>query len=316
MTMFFMLSGFSLFVNWGGISLSEPNQITRFWKKRFFGIVPMYWISSLIYVVLMIAIRKDTIKDEILLFPIEILGLQSCFASLFGFSHNGGTWFISCILICYITYPFLQELIKTIKKRTKIVMLMICSALLLYSPIVVHIYKLQRIYSNPFFRLLEFAIGMILASMKTDYKDSKIMGYLYKWPAIIIASSVMVVGISLVVKLKIAISNYMVYSWICLPCFIVMLLGLSGIEFIALRNSKILKWLADVSFVFLLAQLYSNTVSKMIIGRYSIDSNLCKIMIGWISCIVFALVLRMIEKGINRKMESLIRYDSRKKSDK
>ncbi len=39
-------------------------------------------------------------------------------------------------------------------------------------------------------------------------------------------------------------------------------------------------------------------------------------MIGWISCIVFALVLRMIEKGINRKMESLIRYDSRKKSDK
>ena len=42
MTAFFLLSGFSLFVNWGGISLTNNLMIIQFWKKRILSIIPIY----------------------------------------------------------------------------------------------------------------------------------------------------------------------------------------------------------------------------------------------------------------------------------
>lgn len=77
--------------------------------------------------------------------PIEFLGLQSFFSSLFGYSHNGGTWFISCILFCYLAYPFLQEGIKAMGKKGRIRLMAFCMIILLYAPIVVHVFSLKSI---------------------------------------------------------------------------------------------------------------------------------------------------------------------------
>ena len=109
MTAFFMLSGFSLFLDWSGRPLSDKKAVLSFWKKRVLRIMPIYWAVTLVFVLLMLALKKDTISNVIVLAPIEILGLQSVFHSLFNVSHNGGTWFVSCILICYAVYPFCRS---------------------------------------------------------------------------------------------------------------------------------------------------------------------------------------------------------------
>lgn len=268
----------------------------KFWAKRIIGIIPMYWLVGILYTVMNIVLGKESLLLSLVLFPIEALGLQSVFSSLFGFSHNGGTWFISCILICYIVYPFFQEIIKSITKKRRVLILVLCIVVLLYSPIVVYVFKISNIYSNPFFRLLEFLIGILLATMKIDFAGSKVLKkFIYNWWTVAGINLLMIIAISVAVKLDIGVGNYMLYNWICLPCFVGILLGLSGVEAKILEKSKALKWLSGISYVFFLAQLFSNLISKKIINYAKIDTNIFKILIGWSVCFAIAICFRFVE---------------------
>ena len=51
MTLFFMLSGYSLFISNSDKSFLSGNTYSIYLKKRFISIVPMYYIASLIYVI-------------------------------------------------------------------------------------------------------------------------------------------------------------------------------------------------------------------------------------------------------------------------
>ena len=299
MTAFFMLSGFSLFINWSEITLTDNQKIIKFWKKRALTILPIYWFTALVYILVMLAFKRETVIRTVLLLPIEILGLQSVFHTLFGVSHNGGTWFISCMMICYALYPYLQELVKHFAMRIKIMALIICTAILLYSPLITESFGIEGIYSNSFFRLLEFIIGILLASFKKEYDSNRRIN-IYTWWSVLLVFVMMLMGITIAVNKKIAIGNYMLYNWICLPCFMYILIGLSEIDSGVLNQSKVLKWLAGVSYSLFLAQLFSNDFCKALIRILEIENNLVRIFIGWSSCFVFAAGIHFFEIRIKR----------------
>ena len=52
MTLFFILSGYSLYISTSGESLFSTERLKIFFKKRFIGIVPMYYIVGLTYVLI------------------------------------------------------------------------------------------------------------------------------------------------------------------------------------------------------------------------------------------------------------------------
>lgn len=302
MTAFFMLSGFTLFVNWGGKSFNNFALVKSFWLKRVISIIPIYLIVAFVYDIIHIVFSGQSVLKTILLAPIEVIGLQSAYSSLFSQSHNGGTWFISCILICYFIYPFIQEIIKSITRKSKTILLGVLTIILLYSPIICYIFKLESIYSNPIFRCMEFAIGIILASLKVDYKNCKLNRIISNYWTISAVSILMIVAITIAVRLNIAVGNYMLYSWICLPCFCIIILGLSGLDFEAVRDSLVVKKLSAISYVFFLAQLFSNDLCKYIINQFAIDSNIIKIVLGLGACVIIAFILRIIEIVINGKL--------------
>ena len=109
MTGFFMLSGYSLYYIYEEKNLLDIKYIINFYKKRLSGIMPVYYVIAILYIIFL---GRETILQNIIIAPIEILGLQSAFSSLFGYSHNGGTWFISCILLCYVFFPLIQNIVK------------------------------------------------------------------------------------------------------------------------------------------------------------------------------------------------------------
>lgn len=51
MTLFFMLSGYSLYIGYSGKSFVEKNNLILFLKKRFISVVPMYWVTGFIFVI-------------------------------------------------------------------------------------------------------------------------------------------------------------------------------------------------------------------------------------------------------------------------
>lgn len=241
--------------------------------------------------------------QTILLFPIEALGIQSVFESLFSLTHNGGTWFISCILICYLIYPALQELLIRMLNKTKLVLLILIVFVLLYSPFVVWYFDLSSIYSNPFFRLLEFFIGAIIASMKDRLDESKIIKkYVYNWTFVFCTSVLMIFGVTLAEKLHIAVGNYMLYSWVCLPCFIALMISLSGVSFKSMGffSKRIILYFSETTYCLFLAQLFSNKISRVVIQQYHVNSNWAIAFIAWGICIIITVLLH---EGIEKRFK-------------
>lgn len=303
MTLFFMLSGYSLFISNAGKTFTSNGCLKRYFKKRFFGIMPMYYIAALIYVIAEFILSGGTLLQTLLLFPVELLGIQSVFASLFSLSHNGGTWFISCILICYLLYPALHELVLRMGVKHKIIIQLIIIFVLLYSPFIVWYFECSSIYSNPFFRLLEFFLGVIIASMRNSLDDIEfVRKYLYNWISVVIISFLMIIGVTVAVKLHIAVGNYLLYSWVCLPCFIALIIALSGISFEKIKNriKRIIVFFSEMTYCLFLAQLFSNKISKFIIHKFSITNNLIIIFIGWSVCIVITVFLH---EGMEKRLK-------------
>ncbi|WP_081353006.1 acyltransferase family protein [Xylanibacter ruminicola] len=118
MTGFFMLSGYALSLS-SKVILTDIGSLKNFLLKRFISIYPLYYFVALAFIILL---GSESFQSLALLFPFEALGLQSCFTSLSKISHNGGTWFISCLTICYLLYPLLQWIIIRLKVKEKVIL--------------------------------------------------------------------------------------------------------------------------------------------------------------------------------------------------
>ena len=193
MTGFYLLSGYALYYVYSKSDLGNLENIKMFYLKRVMGIMPLYYVMAISYSILL---GSETFKQNILLAPIEILGLQSVFTSLFSVSHNSGTWFVSCLLICYLIYPFIQEITKQMKTQRKCIIVAVCVLVLLWSPLVQLSFTTGSIYENPFFRLLEFMIGVFLCSMKRELESCKLVRWLYSKVAVGVEFIMLVLGVT------------------------------------------------------------------------------------------------------------------------
>ena len=297
MTAFFMISGFSLFYTYDQTQIITLKELRKFYLKRIVGILPLYYIVGTLVIVLF---GKESLCDNLLLFPIEFLGIQSVYTSLFSFLHNGGTWFVSCLLICYLIYPFLQEIIKQLKMRSKILIAGLCIFILLYSPVIILKFSLANIYSNPFFRGLEFFLGVILASLnKSDFPEIKFLHILYNWKAFLIELCVLVVCVSLGVNYSWRVNDYMMYSVFGLPIFCLMILSLVNMPYHRLKNNKGLIYLSKISYSFFLAQFFTWRLANLAIEHLNLDLNFFRISISFAICISLAILFHeLIEKPI------------------
>ena len=95
-----------------------------------------------------------------------------------------------------------------------------------------------------------------------------------------------------------------------MPCFSVIVLGLSGLEFKRNKESKVVNHLCAISYVFFLAQLFSKDGCKFVLQHTNISSNVVKNIMGWSSCIVIAIVLRFLEVYINNRVHIITEKDN------
>lgn len=114
MTAFFMLSGVSLYVNYKNVDFGNVSEVKKFFLKRMIGVMPLYYICSMIFIILF---DKGSILEKIIIIPLQVIGIQSMFSSLWAVSHHAGTWFISCIIICYLFYPYIQHILKQLSVK-------------------------------------------------------------------------------------------------------------------------------------------------------------------------------------------------------
>lgn len=312
MTAFYMLSGFVLSYTYQQKNLCDFSELKKYMLKRVIGTVPIYYVIAIIYTVYAVICLNLGVIEALALIPIETLGLQTVFCSLFNISHNGGTWFISCLLFCYAVFPLLQLIIKNIGLKAKIIIFLLITVVLLYVPIAVWVFDLDSIYSNPFFRICEFALGVLLFGIWGEIKDKVIYKKIIaKWITALIVTVLLIVGVIIAWELGIAPGNYMLYSWIGIPGFALLILCLSGVECGRLGDAKVLKYCVDASYVFFLAQFFTWPIVKAILsllGGYESVFMPIRVILSLVICCLLAVIIHeLMEKPLKRILNKRIK---------
>ncbi|MCQ2336027.1 MAG: acyltransferase [Paludibacteraceae bacterium] len=288
MTGFFLLSGYSLRYVYGNKNLLSIKEIKKFYYKRILGIMPLYYVVALLYILFL---GNETIVENILLMPVEILGLQATFTqSLFGYTHNGGTWFISCLIIGYAIYPFLQEFIKQISARKKIMLLILLIFIDLWSVVIRSKFHTAWTYANPFYRFVEFFVGVIIADLNISVVDNKTINVFRNKLFMIFSSLIIVVAVSLI-QHKFDINDFMILNWVVLPGFSIMLFSLGKISIPLLQNSKTIRYLSDMSYAFFLSQFFVWPFSRFFVEYIGYDSNIIRVVVSLVLCTFLSIIL-------------------------
>jgi len=300
MTVFFLISGFSLYyVSYESNDFCHLKNILAFYKKRIISIMPMYWFMVITYPIWDILINKNSIMNNLILMPIEFLGLQNVFHSLFGYTHNGGTWFVSCILFCYLVFPFVFDVIKEMNIRAKVISGMILVSILLYSPFLAEYLEVENIYSNLFFRILEFIIGMLLCSIWFEVREkSWYRKFFANWIVFCSVLLILIAAVTFLVDRNFQVGNYMIYSIIGLPCFSLLVFSGGG-DTSRINSSKLIKYMVDISYVFFFAQFYTWKITLAIIKLTGMDNNFIRIVLSLTVCTIIAIIMHeLIEKPL------------------
>ena len=272
MTCFFILSGFSIHYQYRTEDIS--NEWTRkFLKKRLIAIMPSYLLVAVIWPLAFPA----QLESWVLLLPVDLLGIQTSYRTLFGILHNGGTWFVSCMLLAYIVYPIIKSVLGSGKKRYSILLLSVTHFILMYSNLIIPKFSLDGLYSNPIARAAEFVIGTAFAELVFAEKASaKEHSPKSDWKA---------------------------------PLLIIICLSSISIQARSriMENSKLLFTLSSISYQFFLAQLFLWNLTTPVMKLLGLSGNVPKILTSFILCIllsysVWILYDKPVRKLLNRKI--------------
>ena len=275
MTCFFMISGFSLYYAYSEKTVQSAEELLSFYKKRVVAILPSYYLIH----VLWLCFHTDQLKEWAILTPVEVTGTQSYYYNLFGVLHNGGTWFISCLLICYLVYPIIHTLFSNLIVSKVCFVMVISYFLLIYSYIIVGHFGLADNYANPFFRGLEFVIGTGMAAVfeKTRQKLPD------KEKKIIIVLMVISGGFVLVTN------NYIIVSFLVrlnvfipIPCILILLFLATRIK---LKENRVITFFSGISYHVFLIQMVLWNICAIVLKALHLSRNRWRILISLFLCI-------------------------------
>ena len=291
MTGFFLLSGYVINLTYKGSDMTDIKRIGSFYLKRLISILPVYLVLEILFFVAdFVLYGKLDALQNLVLFPVEILGIQSAYSSLFDYLHVD--WFISCILICYFIYPLLKILTNDITDKSRIITIVFLFFIILWSPIVQHVFHLQSIYTNPFFRAMEFYVGILLSQLNTTEKPCKLIYFLRK-PAICVCTVFWLFAGIFIFRINHISIDYMLYNWVSLPCFATILVSFGNLRPKGIINrSTFIKYLSELSFCLYLAQSINLwKVIQRLFEYGGLESNILKITVSFLAYFGIANIL-------------------------
>ena len=303
---FFILSGYCLAKRYRDINVNNWNEIKKFYTKRVLRLLPIFWI---VWIVLTIQSFDGVNFFRISRGAFELAGLNSSFDG--SFFVGNGDWFVSCILFCYFVFPFLMSIIRQLDNKSKLILIALLYIISSIAPFIAAHFAYSWTYPNPFYRMLQFAVGIIVAEYAMDYKVKN------RWAIIIAGITFALLGVSVTYLSSWGMDNitygcYEVVTMITWP-IIVFFLGELQVKNVNGLIWKIIMHLGSVSYGFYLMQKFCFKATGWIIekgesGNWLNNTNLSRLLISFIVCYAGAVILTYLDNRFNgivkEKMES------------
>lgn len=307
MDLFFMLSGFTLYLIYQNRDLSGKESILSFFGKRMLAIYPLYLLIMVAFQ-LIPNWHSGTLQTLVML-PVELGLMQSWFSGLFSYGHNGGTWFISCLAFQYFAFPLLLRLVLGTSKRQRLGLLTCCYVLCAVVPIMVVILALPNAYSNQLLRLLQFFAGILLAALLLE--PSRCAHRVPPWAApAFVGCGGLVAFITALKNIEILRGQYVTYGFVTFPLFLLLISGCVMAETGSsngFHGSRLWRILADHAYALFLAQFFIwmpvNTIKAQWPQVFSLHGNWKTLILAAVLCIVLTVLL---QDGINAPVQRAV----------
>lgn len=301
MDLFFMISGYALEYNQQNRPLISIEKTKMFYRSRIVAIYPLYFLMHILFTLFLDAAPQS---QKLMLAPIELSLIQSFFSGLFPYSHNGGSWFLSCLMLCYLIFPLAHNLMADTKGEKLYVVLGINYLLSAISPLIVIWLELPNLYSSPYYRSLEFLSGMILARWMFHQKRPK-STRLFALAAGG-AFCTLVLFINMAVEKQFQLGSYITYSFVTWPLFVLLLVGTAKIQPPS-HVCLLLKQLSTFVYPAFLSQFFVWSLCQEIVAYTKWCGNLAILGIATLVWVVLTLAFWIINKFVQNKLRMSIK---------
>lgn len=261
---FFILSGFILAYNYRDSILNKNISKSDFYIARIARIYPVHLLCLLIAIP--ITLQKVSFNLYIWLTQLFFnLTLTQSFIPIKNiyFSFNSPSWSISNELFFYFLFPFLIIWgLKTKNHKYKKVLLVIIVLLIPFLMLIIPAdYYKHLFYVNPFFRVFDFIIGIMLFEIYLKIKkEQTVVNY-----NLLEISSIIVLVLFFVFHTWVPlVMRYSIYYWIPMSLIILTFSFQNGLISIFLSNKSLI-FLGEISFGFYMFH--------QLVLKYFIDFN-------------------------------------------
>lgn len=172
---FFILSGFVMSIGYAEKVRSDKFKYKEFVTKRLIKLLPLNALCLGLWLIL--PLMSDFVKGSVnystymWLLP-DLLLVQAWIPiKQIYFSGNAVAWFLSDMFFCYLFFPYLIKMLA--KRWGKMIMIVIVVTYLLLVQMIEGNYIHSLIYINPFFRVIDFMIGISLCLMFPVLKEDR-----------------------------------------------------------------------------------------------------------------------------------------------
>lgn len=309
MTGFFMLSGFALYLGYSQRDVMSLPGLRRFYVRRFLTLIPVYYVIQLIYC---LTSHAESTLGKALMLPLQLLLVQSSVPDTFARFTNGGMWFLSCLIFCYAVYPFAQHVVGQMGRRSKLILLAAITFLLVWMPLTVYHFHFRHIYANPFPRMLEFLMGVVLASRMAHSPEHSGRGQaLRQWWLPVLISLVLIVGVTWVNSRLRSEDTDLLLNALVVPAMSLLIPSMYAQRLQAgPRLTRVVTYLSSVSFPFFLAQSMVFDVwglSQHVLHYVGVDTNLLRILVSFLICTLLSILLHELIQRPSQRLAKRIK---------
>lgn len=261
-TVFFMLSGFGLRKSNGDLSIQDLSSILKYYRKRVLSIYPLFLLLTIVALIFQFRVM-DSVGKTLLHLPIQFSMLHILFGKeMHGFLFNDNCWYISALFVLYLLFPVLNTFLNWFSNRFGVfakiclcVILWIISVGIYFYFVYYSEYVFLDYYPNPFFRIPEFMIGMILGDL-TEEDIFRKMHNLFSGSIVIF--TIAFISICLPILYPYFAHETNLYNIIVIPCTAVIFLCISNGEWVnRIGSTKLVRWLAGLGLEMYLCQSFA-----------------------------------------------------------
>lgn len=233
----------------------------------------------------------------------EFLGLRCELLYLPGMNYF---WFISCMMMGYMVFPFVHNVIKQLSVKSVFIFIIAAYSLLLYAKYLEDFFGTNAMtYYSPFFRIFEMIIGVLccrlmhikFVKINLTCKCKKITG------KCIILVSVVAFFSFYTLFLKSFGNRWMWYDMFIIPCIGLILINIDCVD-CSSKSADIMKFIAGITYEIYLLQIWTfQFFGKVSVGHtfFTQFSNGIRICIVWGCILISSLVINKLIKLIIHK---------------